>query len=360
MPVDIGAMRSSREIEPPEPDAGLERDDDVAAVERLLRDRYREPSVRVRRFTPGQPVFAVDRAAGGPWVVRVGHRLDRYAAAQDVLRRIGFAAARVVPDSAGALVRPFDRTHDDGVRSVLVLTQVSGRPTPFEAPTLAGVGRALGHLHSLGPSAIQAAHNPPPGLPALERAGMLPANELAFGLRCLTAVDDQLPPVHRDQWAELVRACQDGLVFGAGLTHVFLHGDAHPWNSVIDDAGDVSLIDWDSSGPGPAVIDLAFLALSCDGGPLNGPVVAQDPRRLRAVVSAYGDNMALSDADLAALDEAVAFRALVAAAVGFSSVIRQGRNPADDAGVAASLQRLAIAPSVAHRMRLELGRVRRR
>ncbi|HEY8787662.1 MAG TPA: phosphotransferase [Actinopolymorphaceae bacterium] len=332
-----------------------EPDNDVEAVEQLLSDRYGELSARVRRFARGQPVFAVERTSGDPWVVRVGHRLDRYAAALDVLRRVGYRAARVVPDSTGALVGRFDETHDDGSRSVLVVTHVPGRPTPFEPSTLAGVGKALGLLHSAGSPAIKAAQDPLPGLPILERAGMLPANELAFGLRCLAAVEDQLPPPHREKWAELVAACEGGLEFGRGLTTVFLHGDAHPWNSVIDDAGEVSLIDWDSSGPGPAVIDLGFLVLSCDAGPLIDPVVPPDPRRLSAVVAAYREHMQLSDADLAALDDAVAFRVLVAAAVGFSSMIRQGRDPTDDVGVVASLQRWAMAPSIARRMRQEFG-----
>jgi Ser/Thr protein kinase RdoA (MazF antagonist) len=336
-------------------DQRAEPDNDVAAVEQLLGDRYGEQFARVRRFAPGQRVFAVERAVGDPWVVRVGHRRDRYAAALDVLRRVGYHAARVIPDSTGALVGRFDETHDDGTRSVLVVTHVPGRPTPFEPSTLAGVGTALGLLHSVGSPAIEAVRDPLPGLPILERAGMLPANELAFGLRCLAAVEDQLPPTHREKWADLVAACEGGLEFGRGLTTVFLHGDAHPWNSVIDDAGEVSLIDWDSSGPGPALIDFAFLALSCDAGALTGPVVQSDPRRLSAVVAAYREHMQLSDADLAALDDAVAFRALVAAAVGFSSMIRQGRDPTDDVVVVASIQRVAMAPSIAHRMRQEFG-----
>src|SRR5664279_2879775 len=117
-----------------------EPDNDLEAVEQLLRARYGELSARVRRFVTGQPVFAVERASGDPWVVRVGHRLDHCAAALDVLRRVGYPAARVVPDSTGASVGPFDETHDDGPRSALVVTQVPGRPTPFEPSTLASVG----------------------------------------------------------------------------------------------------------------------------------------------------------------------------------------------------------------------------
>jgi Ser/Thr protein kinase RdoA (MazF antagonist) len=329
-------------------------DDDILAIQKMLSQRYGVPSARVRRFADGQPVFAVDPAAGERWVVRIGYRLDRYAAALEVLRRVGYPAARVVPDCTGSAVGIFDRTDQQGTRFVLVVTHVPGRETPFEPTNLAGVGSALGRLHGAGPAALAAAANPPPGLPILERAGMLPANELAFGLRCLRAVDDQLPAVHREKWTELVTACEDGLDFGAGLTIVFLHGDAHPWNSVMDDARNVSLIDWDSAGPGPAVIDLAFLVFSCDAGPFIGPVLPPDPRRLHAVVAAYREYVDLTDTDLTALDDAVAFRALVSAAVGFSSIVRAGRDPMGNEGVRASLERVAMAPSVAARIRDEL------
>lgn len=327
-------------------------DPEVGAVHRLLADQYGRPAADVVRFAPDVPVFRVDGGATESWVVRIGRSLDRYAAALSVLERIGYPAARVVPDRDGRLVGEMVAVTGESTQ-VLVVTLVPGGPTPFEADPLGRVGAALGCLHGQAAAALAAAQDPVSGLPVIERAGMVPDNELAFGLRCLHAVDDVVTPAER-VWQRLVDACTRGRELGAGLTPLFLHGDAHPWNSVQAASGQVSLIDWDSAGPGPAVIDLAFLAVSCDSGGLIGPIVAPDPRRLDAVLDGYRAEMTLTDADLAALDDAIAFRVLVSAAVGFGSLTRAGHAASAEPGVLWSLDRWAAAPCLADRMRARL------
>jgi Ser/Thr protein kinase RdoA (MazF antagonist) len=135
---------------------------------------------------------------------------------------------------------------------------------------------------------------------------------------------------------------------------VLLHGDAHPSNSLLTSSGEVALIDWDSSGPGPAVIDLGFLAVSCDTGLINRAPVPADPARLAAMLAGYRAEFTLTAADLAALEAAVAFRVLVGAAVGIGAVIGRGREPLDDPGVRWSLDRFGAVPELADRIRSHL------
>jgi Ser/Thr protein kinase RdoA (MazF antagonist) len=336
------------------PEVDLEMaDPEVEAVHRLLADRYARPTAEVVRFAPDVPVFRVDGGPTESWVVRIGRSLERYAATLSVLERSSYRSARVIPDHEGRLVGETTAVSGENTQ-VLVITHVPGGPTPFEPVPVGRVGAALGRLHGQAAAALAAALAPVPGLPVIERAGMLPDNELAFGLRCLHAVDDVVTPAERGLWQRLVDACTRGRVLGGGLTPVFLHGDAHPWNSVQAASGEVSLIDWDSAGRGPAVIDLAFLAVSCDTGGLIGPIIAPDPRRLDAVLDGYRSEMTLADADLAALDDAIAFRVLVSAAVGFGSLTRAGRTASTEPGIRWSLDRWAAAPRLADRMRASL------
>lgn len=328
-------------------------DDELALAHRLLADRYDEPTADVSRFTPGVPVFRVLRPQGAPWVLRIGRSLDRYAAALSTLDRAAYPAARLVVDRDRRPVVDLVAASGESTQG-LVVTLVPGGPTTLDRVGWRNLGATLGRLHRCGPAAVAAARNPSPGLPVIERAGMLPAGELGFGLRCLQAVRDQVHDDDRALWQRLVQACADGRSFGAGLTSVFLHGDAHPWNSVQTASGRVAWIDWDSAGPGPAVIDLAFLAVSCDTGGLICPVAAPDPARLEAVLDGYTAEMTLTTADQQALDDALAFRVLVCAAVGFGSLARDGRRPTTNPGVTWSLERWAAVPEIADRMRRRL------
>jgi hypothetical protein len=76
---------------------------------------------------------------------------------------------------------------------------------------------------------------------------------------------------------------------------IALHGDFGPWNTVWDADKFVGVIDWDLAEPGPAIMDVAFLALQVvplrdDGHAARAGLAASVPRqaRLHALCSAYG------------------------------------------------------------------------
>ncbi len=77
---------------------------------------------------------------------------------------------------------------------------------------------------------------------------------------------------------------------------IIIHGDAAPWNSIWRDRRAVAFIDWDFAEPGPAILDLAYLAWY--GIPLSTPVIQREAGfveppnlrgRLRTLCDAYGD-----------------------------------------------------------------------
>lgn len=92
-----------------------------------------------------------------------------------------------------------------------------------------------------------------------------------------------------------------------------LHGDAHPWNAICSDDGAVTLIDWDSAGLGPSIVDLGFLLLSAYGGGIDKPAVNWDASRVRAVARGYAAVRTPEAAELSRLAAAIRFRPLVGA-----------------------------------------------
>jgi aminoglycoside phosphotransferase (APT) family kinase protein len=61
---------------------------------------------------------------------------------------------------------------------------------------------------------------------------------------------------------------------------VICHGDLHPFNVLIDTAGQVTVLDWTTSLVGPAAYDVAFTTLMVGEPPVQGPKAVQ--RAVRA------------------------------------------------------------------------------
>ena len=56
---------------------------------------------------------------------------------------------------------------------------------------------------------------------------------------------------------------------------VICHGDLHPFNLLIDTAGQVTVLDWSASLIGPAAYDVAFTSLMVGEPPVQGPKAVQ-------------------------------------------------------------------------------------
>lgn len=289
----------------------------MATIARHLAGTYDLHNAHIDRFSPDHPTYLATIPTLRR-VVRIGRSQQHHAASLRALEAATYPAPRVIPANNGAFVTRLPV--EDDAHEVIVLSFIEGTtPDRNCAPDLHALGSALGHLHHRGSSITAAAGHPDTTLPVIKQAAMLPANELRFGLRQLALAEHQLASRETAaQQQKLVDACTAGLRPVAGLTQTFLHGDAHPWNSVIDPAGRAHYIDWDSAGPGPAIVDLAFLVVSCATGGLMYPYAPTNPAAVDSLLDGYRNEMSLSQPDLDALDHAVAFRILVCVAVGYS------------------------------------------
>jgi aminoglycoside phosphotransferase len=131
---------------------------------------------------------------------------------------------------------------------------------------LAGLGAALGALH----------RHPPPSI--LPRARRLRPERLAAAAELIGRARPDAAARARELAGVLAGSFEES-------RPVFLHGDAHPQNGIVD--GDaVALIDLDQACAGPAATDLGGLLATLAGARCLGELSAATERRLRDAVLA--------------------------------------------------------------------------
>jgi len=189
---------------------------------------------------------------------------------------------------------------------------------------LTSLGKLLGSLHSL------------PTSESLPFAKMLPKEELSFAASCLGAARE----IRGNRFVDELEA--DILSFPSfdTLPLNLLHNDIHPGNVVMEQ-GELTIIDWEGSGRGPAIIDLGFLLSSIY--PRGSPVELEE--RVRAVLEGYTSVRALEKNELHLLLPAIRFRPLV-----FLSALELQRVRGEQEDISLSrwfLQRYKEAPTIA-------------
>ena len=286
--------------------------DDAARLAAVLTEQYASGPATLTAARHGlNPVFLVARQRGPAWVVRAGRNLPRFAQTILFLEERGYPAPRLVRTADGPDLAT------DGDRAVLVMTLIEGAAPPLTAEAMELVGEALGRLHAIGPV--------PPGA---KPCGMLPRGEIAAGRSWLEAVRDVVPPAHRAHFDALWHACET-IDYCEDLPTVFLHGDAHYNNTILTPSGEVVYVDYDSAGPGPAVIDLGFLLVNADGGPIVSSPKPSDPARVEATLRGYCRHRLPSEAELTRLVHAIRFRPLMWACATFAREVERGAAPSE-------------------------------
>lgn len=91
------------------------------------------------------------------------------------------------------------------------------------------------------------------------------------------------------------------------LPLTLIHGDCWPANAVCTTEGSAILIDWDSAGIGPAILDLGYLLVACHLGKLQLPIICPDAVSIHAVLEGYCRHRTLIGAERAYLPDAVRF-----------------------------------------------------
>ncbi|HEX4206414.1 MAG TPA: phosphotransferase [Ktedonobacteraceae bacterium] len=203
-----------------------------------------------------------------------------------------------------------------------IMTQfVEGTHPDYSPEALFALGAQLGRLHGLTL----------PEKRTFPKAGMLPQNELAFAQQQLASIADKVPEQFHERYKMLQEALSS-LDRCENLPVVLLHNDYHPANAIYTQHGELTFIDWDGAGVGPAIIDLGFLLSNCDGSvpwaplPLTGEF-HPDKTKLTAVLAGYSQYQQLVTEELDLLPDAIRFRALVFGACHFASMITEHGTP---------------------------------
>jgi Ser/Thr protein kinase RdoA (MazF antagonist) len=335
---------------------------DVAVIGRLL-DEYHERSV---------PPTSIEILAGSVHESQISYKLTLTDGSAQVLR--AFRADAAVPVEMRG---PFTETIPDWLvgraRTLAVLAEagymaphpvltrtgelvaVAGPwlawatayiPGSVLTPTLSqleALGETLGRLHHIvvggrGPS-LSPRH---------------PAVAVPMTLDRLDAVADKVPA----EWAGMCETFRHTVLAvdsaASSVPEAVVHGDVWARNAVESPEGPATLIDWEMSGLGMAVIDLGNCLMECH---LNSAasnldpdawLIAPDEDRIAATARGYASARTLSPAEVALLPDAVRFSTAVVGAIHVSLALADGvSGPTMDARLARIENRLAIADEVA-------------
>ena len=336
---------------------------DVAVLGRLL-DEYHERSV---------PPADIELVAGSVHESRISYRIALTDGSAQVVR--AYRADGAVPVEMRG---PFTETVQDwliGRARTLALLAAAGYEAPRPVLTRTGeliavAGPWLAWATSYAPGAVLT-----PTLEQLQALGVTlgrlhrviaggqgrslaprhPAVAVPMTLARLDAVADKVPA----GWAGMCEAFRRTAVAvdaaAPSVPETVVHGDAWARNAVAPpDGGAATLINWETSGLGLAVLDLGNTLMECH---LNSAasdldpeawLIAPDEDRIAATASGYAGARRLSAGELAMLPDAVRFGAAVAGGLHVELALAEGvGGPIMDARLARLENRLAIADEVA-------------
>jgi Ser/Thr protein kinase RdoA (MazF antagonist) len=174
--------------------------------------------------------------------------------------------------------------------AVLLADYVGGETGDYSAAGLRALGDAVGALHALPMGYV--------GESWWSLATIVPrvAGRLA-------EVGAAVPLEWRAWYEECLRELV-AWVGRAGLPGAIIHADAWAGNAVIGRAGRATLIDWELSGSGPAVLDFGSLILH---GHYDLLGCLPDAGRIAALVGGYCAQRRPTDEELAVLTDAIRF-----------------------------------------------------
>lgn len=263
-------------------------------------------------------IYRVELSDGTHCILRVVEDPDKSALVEltyllQFFEQQDYPAERIILAADQTTTAAVDNWH------LMMTTFLIGKPLEYTPSDFRLLGNAVGRLHALKPAL---SYDPP-------RAGMLPANELAFAQRQLAAVANLVPRSYIPQY-DLLEKALAVIDHGTHLPTTLIHNDCHPFNAVMTAPGHVTLLDWEGSGMGPAVLDLGFLLSNCDGKvpwlPAATDAFQPNVELLQAVIEGYCQYHQLTIDELAYLADAIRFRSLVFGACSFAEAIAQQQN----------------------------------
>jgi Ser/Thr protein kinase RdoA (MazF antagonist) len=315
---------------------------------RLLHGSPREQRMAFLIRLPGSPAWVLRAARSGSpagehlsGCAAGGQRELAYGRMATLLRLedLGYPAPRALRTRDGELCA------DVNGWCVQATTYIDGtviRPTPDQLRLL---GAALGRLHGLPPTGPAAS----PGRSCWHTDAAIPATRrLLDGARPLLPAD--LHGLH----AAFADATDAIAASAPCLPEAITHADAWPRNCVQTAPGQVTLIDWDTGGLGPAILDLARALLEChldsslpDGDP-RAWHIQPDQQRITALCQGYRSQRTPEPAELALLADAIGFGIAFIGAIHLHQALNLGiTGPGMDARLARLRNRLAASGEIA-------------
>lgn len=341
---------------------------DAAVIGRLL-DEYHERSV---------PPAGVEIVAGSVHEARVSYKLTLADGSGQLVR--AFRADGTVPAQSRG---PFTETLPDwllGRAETLAALAAAGYRAPRPVLTRTGeliavagpwlawatayvpgaaLEPTLGQLRALG-ERLGGLHGVIAGGRGRRLAPRHPAVAVPATLSRLDALADRVPRAWEPMCAAFRRTvlavdAAARLVPETLVPETLVHGDAWARNAVqVGEDGPVTLIDWEMSGLGLAVVDLGTCLLDCH---LDSAVADSDPEawlispdedRIAATAAGYSGARALSPAEFEVLPDAVRFSTAVAGAIHVELALADGvTGPTMDGRLVSLENRLSVADEVA-------------
>jgi Ser/Thr protein kinase RdoA (MazF antagonist) len=330
----------------------------------LVGELYSTEAARLHFFerstSTERAVFQVKQPDGSAWIVRAyrqdipvpdwlggcGTRDTREwllsrAATLVRLAHLDYPAPRVIPTRSRALVGQAEGW------CTLATTFIEGTVAQPTLAQLRLLGGALGHLHMLP---VADASQPPIGT-----SWWFAVLAVPIALAQLATVEQLVPAEWKPLYAGF-HATLYSIQLRTDLPYTIIHGDSWAGNTIQTAADQVVQIDWEPSGLGPAVVDLARLLLAChyDLDPPPTELLEPDGRRIAAVMNGYQDQRQLSSAELEMLLEAIRFSIAVGGAWHFAMIAQQGWNTKIEGRLARLQQRYQATAEIA---RLALGHI---
>ena len=255
------------------------------------------------------------------------------------LESLGYPAPRVIRTRDGEL------TTEASGWCAHVTTYVDGTVIRPTLDQLRQVGAALGRLHSLP----AAGPDPAPGRSCWHIAAAVPATR-----RRLDAARPLLPPDWHDLHAAFTGATDALAASAPRMPDVITHADVWPRNCVQTGPGHVTLIDWETGGLGPAIMDLGRALLEChlDSNLPDGDHQAwhihPDEQRITALCQGYRAQRSPEPGELALLADAIGFGIALIGAIHLREALNLGiTGPGMDARLARLRNRLAVSKEIA-------------
>jgi Ser/Thr protein kinase RdoA (MazF antagonist) len=268
---------------------------DITVARQILQLSYNitPNSLELLKSEPTRTIFKViqDHEA---YILRIyGDKVDDaclecHANTLVALEKTGFAAPSIVfkNDHKGFL----DYRHP---RSLLTRF-ITGKPCGFDCASLGLLGNTLGSLHALPAELVSHAST------------FRPEVQADKALQHLRSVLTGSSERHRE--IATFFAYSLGKADNFRSTPVTLvHTDAFPENAVSTPDGRLVLIDWDDSGLGECVLDVAYMLATCESDQEYSPELQPDPRRICAIMQGYVKARVLTEIEKMTLETAIAF-----------------------------------------------------